>query len=56
MYEANPIAFLAEQAGGIASNGIGRIMEITPTDLHQRTPLLVGGTEEMGLLAEMLRQ
>lgn len=56
MYEANPIAFLAEQAGGIATSGTGRIMEITPTDLHQRTPLLVGGKEEMGLLAEMLKQ
>ena len=55
MYEANPIAFLAEQAGGIATNGTGRIMEITPTDLHQRTPLVVGSPEEMSLLAEMLK-
>jgi fructose-1,6-bisphosphatase I len=56
MYEANPIAFLAEQAGGVATDGKGRILEISPTDLHQRTPLLVGSPEEMGLLMRMLRE
>jgi fructose-1,6-bisphosphatase I len=55
LYEANPIAFLAEQAGGVATNGIGRVLDIVPTGLHQRTPLLVGGKEEMGLLMGMLR-
>jgi fructose-1,6-bisphosphatase I len=54
LYEANPIAFLAEQAGGVASSGSGRILDIVPTSLHQRTPLLVGGKEEMGLLMKML--
>ena len=54
MYEANPIAFLAEQAGGVATNGTGRIMEIAPTSLHQRTPLLVGSRTEMALLATMM--
>ncbi len=47
LYEANPIAFIAEQAGGMASNGCKRILEIEPTDLHQRTPLFVGGRYEM---------
>jgi fructose-1,6-bisphosphatase I len=56
MYEANPIAFLAEQAGGSASDGRGRIVEIQPTSLHQRTPLLVGSREEMELLKEMLSE
>ncbi len=55
MYEANPIAFLAEQAGGVATNGVGRIMDIAPTGLHQRTPLLVGSRTEMDLLTSMLR-
>jgi fructose-1,6-bisphosphatase I len=55
MYEANPIAFLAEQAGGVATNGVGRIMQIPPTSLHQRTPLLVGSRAEMNLLDNMLR-
>jgi fructose-1,6-bisphosphatase I len=56
MYEANPIAFLAEQAGGMASDGTRRIMEIAPMSLHQRTPLLVGSRAEMELLAEMTRK
>ena len=47
LYEANPIAFLAEQAGGAASDGQRRILEIEPTALHQRTPLIVGSNYEM---------
>lgn len=54
LYEANPIALLGEQAGGIATNGSGRILDIQPTALHQRTPLLVGGREEMELLGDFL--
>jgi fructose-1,6-bisphosphatase I len=54
MYEANPIAFLAEQAGGAAINGGHRILEIAPTSLHQRTSLIVGSREEVGLLRDML--
>ena len=42
LYEAGPLAFLAEQAGGYASNGRSPILDIEPTDLHQRTPLFVG--------------
>ena len=49
MYEANPIAFIAEQAGGCATNGAGRILDIQPASIHQRTPLLVGGTDELAL-------
>src|SRR5438105_4593002 len=56
MYEANPIAFLAEQAGGMATDGQGRILEIQPSSLHQRTPLLVGSREEMTLLMGMLKE
>ncbi len=55
MYEANPIAFLAEQAGGLASDGKRRIMLIPPTSLHQRTPLLVGSRAEMEMLLGMLQ-
>jgi fructose-1,6-bisphosphatase I len=55
MYEANPIAFLAEHAGGLATDGHGRILEIQPKSLHQRTPLAVGSRKEMGLLAEVLQ-
>jgi fructose-1,6-bisphosphatase I len=56
LYEANPIAFLTEQAGGEAIDGNGRILDIQPTSLHQRTPLIVGGVEEMALLQQVLSQ
>ncbi len=42
LYEANPLSFLAEQAGGSASDGQQRIMDIQPVQLHQRVPLFVG--------------
>ena len=42
LYECNPMAFLAEQANGKASNGFKRIMEIEPTELHQRVPFICG--------------
>jgi fructose-1,6-bisphosphatase I len=45
LYECNPMAFLVEQAGGRATNGKIRIMEIQPENLHQRTPLIIGSTE-----------
>lgn len=54
MYEANPIAFLAEQAGGLATDGRGRILDVQPTDLHQRTPLVVGSPVEVEMLRKML--
>jgi fructose-1,6-bisphosphatase I len=47
LYEANPVAFLAEQAGGSASDGRQKILDIQPRDVHQRTPLVVGGKAEM---------
>lgn len=51
LYEANPIAFIAEQAGGIATNGTQRVLDLIPTSIHQRTPLVVGGKEEMDAFA-----
>lgn len=54
LYEANPIAFLAEQAGGAATDGEQRILDLTPRELHQRTPLVVGGKYEMNNFAECL--
>ena len=42
LYECNPMAFIAEQAGGKASDGFNRIMEIVPTELHQRVPFFCG--------------
>lgn len=51
MYECNPLAFIAERAGGLASTGYGRIMEVQPTSLHQRTPIFIG-SENMVKKAE----
>lgn len=44
LYEGNPIAFLAEQAGGMATDGINPILDIKPTELHQRVPFFTGST------------
>ena len=52
MYEANPLAFIAEQAGGMASSGKGRILDIKPEGIHQRTPLIVGSKREMEALLD----
>jgi fructose-1,6-bisphosphatase I len=47
LYEANPLAFIAEQAGGLASNGSGRVLDVKPTDIHQRTALVIGSRTEV---------
>lgn len=50
MCEANPLAFLAEQAGGKASSGKGRIMDIQPHELHERTPLFIGSKKDVDVV------
>ena len=47
MYEANPMALLVEQAGGAASTGRQRLLELRPTALHQRVPVFLGSREEV---------
>jgi fructose-1,6-bisphosphatase I len=47
MYEANPMSFIVEQAGGASSTGRQRIMEVAPTDLHQRVPVILGSKNEV---------
>jgi fructose-1,6-bisphosphatase I len=47
LYEGAPLAFVVEQAGGAATDGCRRIMEIVPTDLHQRTPLVIGSRTDV---------
>jgi fructose-1,6-bisphosphatase I len=49
MYECAPLAFIAEQAGGAASTGRERIMEVHPQNMHQRAPLIIGSREEVAL-------
>ncbi|MEW6021485.1 MAG: class 1 fructose-bisphosphatase [Pseudomonadota bacterium] len=50
MYEANPMAMIVEQAGGAATDGVNRIMDIPPTKLHQRVPVFLGSKEEVELV------
>jgi fructose-1,6-bisphosphatase len=47
LYEANPMAMLVEQAGGAASSGRGRILDLVPSLLHQRVPLILGCKAEV---------
>jgi fructose-1,6-bisphosphatase I len=47
MYEANPMAFIVEQAGGAATDGHRRILDITPEKLHQRVPVILGSKNEV---------
>ena len=54
LYECNPIAFLAEQSGGIASTGSKRIMEIEPTELHQRVPFMCGSSDMVKAAEKMI--
>ena len=56
LYEANPIAFLAEQAGGMASDGQQRVLDIEPTSIHQRTPFIVGSQTEMREFERLVAQ
>ncbi|HDT14109.1 MAG TPA: class 1 fructose-bisphosphatase [Candidatus Aminicenantes bacterium] len=55
LYEAGPLAFVAEQAGGYASDGNGPILDIVPTSLHQRTPLYIGNKELVDKVEEFVR-
>ncbi|MGX7667283.1 class 1 fructose-bisphosphatase [Flavobacterium pedocola] len=54
LYECNPMAFIAEQAGGKASDGYGRIMEIKPTELHQRVPFFCGSRNMVAKAEEFM--
>lgn len=56
LYEANPIAFLAEQAGGRAIDGRNRILDIIPQTIHQRTPLIVGSPTEVEYFQQVANQ
>ncbi|NVM75168.1 fructose-1,6-bisphosphatase I [Duganella sp. SG902] len=50
MYEANPMAFIVEQAGGAATDGKTRILDIQPTKLHQRVPVFLGSRDEVAVV------
>ncbi len=54
LYEANPLSYIAEQAGGAASNGRYRILEIVPTEPHMRTPLIIGSQSEVSAIGGLI--
>ena len=56
MYEAAPMAFLAEQAGGKATDGKQRILDIVPTSLHMRTPLIIGSADDVDQVLEIYKE
>jgi len=56
MYEANPMAMIVEQAGGAASNGPERILDLQPEDIHQRVPVILGSMEEVERLTRYHRE
>jgi fructose-1,6-bisphosphatase I len=56
LYEASPMAFIAEAAGGAASTGKQRVLDVVPTSLHQRVPLFIGSADDVRLAEQMLAE
>jgi len=56
MFESNPMAFITEQAGGKATTGHVRILEIQPTEIHQRNPVFMGSTHMVEKVEEFIKQ
>jgi fructose-1,6-bisphosphatase I len=55
LYECNPISFISEQAGGIATDGENRILDFQPDSIHQRVPFYTGSKDMMCKIAEFLK-
>ena len=56
LYECNPLAFIAEQAGGKATYGSNRILEVVPTGIHDRVPIIIGSSEMVEKAEDFLQQ
>ena len=56
LYECSPMAFIAEQAGGAATDGLRRILDVVPQQLHERSPLVIGSKHDVAFVAEMLKR
>jgi fructose-1,6-bisphosphatase I len=56
LYEAAPLAFIAEAAGGAATDGERAILDIVPSELHQRTPLVIGSADDVAFVREVITQ
>lgn len=55
MYECNPMAYIIEKAGGIATTGTKRILDIEPTSIHQRVPIFIGSKDDVEEVLECYR-
>ena len=55
-YECNPMAFIIEQAGGRASDGINRILELQPETIHQRTPIFIGSQDDVKMVEKFIAE
>ena len=53
MYEANPMSLLIERAGGGATDAVNRILDIEPTDIHQRVPVVLGSKNEVNYIKDL---
>jgi fructose-1,6-bisphosphatase I len=56
LYECNPMSLIVEQAGGMATNGHQRILELTPDKLHQRTPIFIGSRNLVQKAIDIMNQ
>lgn len=56
LYECNPMAFIVEQAGGIASDGFNRILDLEPTELHQRTSIFIGSPKMVSTAEKLMAE
>ena len=56
LYEANPMAFIIEQAGGACSTGHQRMLDVQPEDIHQRIPLIFGSKNEVERIVDYYQQ
>ncbi len=56
LYEANPVGFIIEQAGGVCTTGLQRMLEVQPTSLHQRVPLIFGSKNEVERIEQYHRE
>ena len=56
LFELNPMAFLIEQAGGAASNGVQRILDLQPEEIHERSPVFIGCKKDVEMAEEFIRK
>ena len=56
VYEIIPMAYLVENAGGLASTGLVRIRDIVPSSIHQRSPLIIGSRQDVEMAEEFFRE